>query len=292
MRQTAVQIPSRDGFLLGALLMETEGDAKGVIQLAGGTGIKKEFYFHFASFLCEHNYHVLIFDYRGIGSSRPASLRGFKAFLHEWGQKDMAAVLDWLDEKFPQLKKYLVGHSAGGQQIGFMDNYQKFSKGLLISSATGYWGWLSSPYKYSTLFIWYVLAPLTITTVGYLPASWFKLGEDLPKGIANEWRRWCLSKHYFKNDLESKISPHYFDQVKMPLHFLFPEDDIIATDRTVHSLKSFYPQAATTVEKILLKDYSMKQIGHIGFFSRKSKEKLWGKALTFLESIDNSQINQ
>jgi predicted alpha/beta hydrolase len=283
MRQTAVQIPSRDGFLLGALLMETEGEAKGVVQLSGGTGIKKEFYFHFASYLCDNNYHVLIFDYRGIGSSRPSSLRGFKALNHEWGQKDMPAVLDWLDEKFPRQKKYLIGHSAGGQQIGFMDNHQKLSKGLLISTSTGYWYWLSSPYKYLTLFIWRVLAPLTTSTVGYLPSSWFGLGEDLPKGVANEWRSWCLNKRYFGKYLGNRIPTHYFNQVKMPLHFLYPEDDTIATERTVESMRSFYSQAATSIERVLLKDHGMKQIGHLGFFSRKSKEQLWGKALTFLE---------
>jgi len=30
-------------------------------------------------------------------------------------------------------------------------------------------------------------------------------------------------------------------------------------------------------------DHNLQQIGHLGFFSRKVKDKLWDKALLFLE---------
>jgi predicted alpha/beta hydrolase len=281
---TSIQIPSRDGILLGSLLFEGEGLVKGVIQIAGGTGIKKEFYFHFASYLRDNQYHVILFDYRGIGESRPGSLLDYEANLHDWGQKDMTAVLDWLEKKYPSLPKYLIGHSAGGQQIGFMDNHDKFSKAFLVSTASGYWNWLTSPYKYLTLFIWYILTPITTATIGYLPASWFGLGEDLPKGIANEWRSWCLNSNYLGKDLGSMIQSDYFAEVKIPLHFIYPEDDIIATQRSVMSMQSFYSNALITTEILFLKKYQMKAIGHLGFFSRKAKDKLWSKALIFLES--------
>jgi predicted alpha/beta hydrolase len=282
-QETFHTIPSRDGFLLSAILLEPDNSSKGVILLSGGTGIKKEFYLNFARYVCEQGYVVCLFDYRGIGGSRPVSLRGFNAHNHEWGQKDMAAMLDWLDSKWVALPRFLIGHSAGGQQLGFMNNHHKFSKALLISSSTGYWRWLSSPYKYFTLFVWYVLAPITNNTLGYVPASWFGLGEDLPKGVASEWRSWCLRQNYFADFLGNQIPEHYFHEVKIPVHFVFPEDDTIATDRTVKTLREFYPSAATTTEKILLKDYQLKQVGHLGFFSRKVKDKLWGKAIEFLE---------
>src|SRR5690349_14184972 len=146
-------ISATDGFNLDAILFEPTSP-KACIQVNSATGVKKEFYKNFAEYLASNNYAVVIFDYRGIGKSRPQSLRGFTALNHEWGQKDMAAVLDWLDDRCPSLKKYFVGHSAGGQQMGFMDNHHKISKAISISSSTGYWWWLSSPYKYFTLFVW------------------------------------------------------------------------------------------------------------------------------------------
>jgi predicted alpha/beta hydrolase len=280
------KIPSRDGFILSATLLEPKS-LKGCIQLNSATGVKKEFYLNFAKYLADEGYAVLLFDYRGIGESRPASLKGFKALNHEWGMKDMAATLDWLDNRFPSHKKYFIGHSAGGQQIGFMDNHHKINKAISVSSSTGYWAWLQSPYRYFTLWVWYVLAPIFTSTIGYLPSSWFKLGEDLPKGVANEWRSWCLSKNYFGKYLGKTISQHFFDQVKTPIHFLYPADDTIATDRTVESLKNFYSASPTTIEKIHPVDYGLKKIGHFGFFSRASKETLWPKTIKYFEHSPN-----
>lgn len=285
MSETKIQLPSRDGLLLDALLLESNAKVKGVVQLAGGTGIKKEFYLNFARYLQEQGYHTLLFDYRGIGGSKPQSLCGFKAKNHEWGQKDMAGVLDWLDDRYPSLQKFLVGHSAGGQQLGMMDNHHKFSKALLISSSTGYWKWIASPYKYFTLLVWYGLTPIMLNTVGYLPASWFGLGEDLPKGVAAEWRSWCLNATYFGKYFGTVIQKQFYSEVKIPIHFLYPEDDLIATDKTVASLRGFYTSAKATTEKLILHDHHLQKVGHLGFFSRKSKERLWGKAVTYLADL-------
>jgi predicted alpha/beta hydrolase len=181
------------------------------------------------------------------------------------------------------LPKFLIGHSAGGQQFGFMDNHHRISKAVFISTSTGYWKWLSSPYKYFTLFIWYGLAPTLNTTVGYLPASWFGLGEDLPKGVANEWRNWCLNELYFGKYFGDTIHVNFFNEIKSPIHFIYPEDDTIATDKTVESLKYFYSNAPITTDKIFLKEYKLKQVGHLGFFSRKVREQLWAKAIQALQ---------
>jgi len=285
MNEIKTQIASRDGLLLDSILLESTPSVKGVVLLAGGTGIKKEFYLNFARYLQEQGYHTLVFDYRGIGGSKPKSLRGFEAKNHEWGQKDMAGALDWLDDRYPSLPKFLVGHSAGGQQLGMMDNHHKFSKALLISSSTGYWKWIASPYKYFTLFVWQGLTPLMLNTVGYLPASWFRLGEDLPKGVAAEWRSWCLNATYFGKYFGTVIQKQFYSEVKIPIHFLYPEDDLIATDKTVASLRGFYTSAKTTTEKMILRDHHLQKVGHLGFFSRKSKEQLWGKAVTYLADL-------
>lgn len=284
MTETSCQIASRDGFLLSAILLEPEKgkNGTGAIMLAGGTGIKKEFYLNFARFLVAHGFVVCLFDYRGIGGSRPASLRGFEARNHEWGMRDMAAVLDWLSEKFPDRSLSLIGHSAGGQQLGLMDNHHKLSKALLISSSTGYWKWLASPYRYLTLVIWYGVVPATNALLGFVPASWFGLGEDLPKGVAEEWRSWCLNAGYFGPFLGKSIPMHYFEQISIPLHFVYPEDDTIATDLTVGALQKFYSRAPTTTTKIVLSDYQLEKVGHLGFFSRKVKDTLWPQALTIL----------
>jgi predicted alpha/beta hydrolase len=54
-----------------------------------------------------------------------------------------------------------------------------------------------------------------------------------------------------------------------------------ATNKSVEALKKFYPKATTSMQRLVLKELGMKQIGHFGFFSRKSKEKLWREAPLF-----------
>ncbi|MFZ5973102.1 MAG: alpha/beta fold hydrolase [Bacteroidota bacterium] len=283
MTETPLTLPARDGFLLSALLLAPATEAKGAVLLAGGTGIKKEFYLNYARHVCSHGYAVLLFDYRGIGGSRPSSLRGFEARNFHWGQRDMPAMLDWLAARYPDVPKVLIGHSAGGQQLGFMDNHALLSKALLISSSVGYWNALASPYKYFTLFLWHVVVPITSATVGYVPASWFGLGEDLPKGVARDWRHWCLQPDYYRSYLGTIVPHHYFDSVTLPLHFLFPEDDTIVTDRSVEGLTCFYTSAPITVEKLTLADFGLAKVGHLGYFSRRVKDSLWPKTISFLE---------
>ena len=108
-----VSISATDGFDLAAIVLEPIGEAKATIQIHSGTGIKKEFYLKFAKFWAEQGFVAVVFDYRGIGASRPASLRGFKANTRDWGERDMPGVLNWLHWHYPHLKKF---HQRPGRQ--------------------------------------------------------------------------------------------------------------------------------------------------------------------------------
>lgn len=97
-----VTIPAAiDGYPLAALLLEPASLPQGVVQVHSGTGYKKEFYLKLATYLAEQGWAVVLFDYRGIGGSRPASgLKGFEAYMRWWGQRDMTGVLDWVATAF------------------------------------------------------------------------------------------------------------------------------------------------------------------------------------------------
>ncbi len=70
---------------------------KATIFIAPATGIKRQFYNSFASFLAENDYGVITFDNEGIGGSLNGQLKHSKASIDSWGAKDMSAVYQQLN---------------------------------------------------------------------------------------------------------------------------------------------------------------------------------------------------
>lgn len=190
MKTSKLSIPAQDGFELSAILREPTIQARAIIQINGGTGLPKELYANLATFLTQSGYITITFDCRGIGDSKPLSLKGFNAQIKDWAQLDLPGILGWVAIKYPNQKKIILGHSMGGQMVGLMPNNQLIDQLILISSGTGYWRDMSSPYKYMVAPLWFVVLPLLLPIVGYAPAKRFGQGENLPLGITKDWIRW------------------------------------------------------------------------------------------------------
>ncbi|MBK7081777.1 MAG: alpha/beta fold hydrolase [Betaproteobacteria bacterium] len=131
-----------DKFRLCAhLSVPINSEARDAVALINaGAGIDSRYYERFASYLAEAGIPTLVYDYRGIGRSRPQSMRGFEASVEEWGSKDCAAVLDWLAERFPGARRIVIGHSVGGFLTGFARNGHLIDHMVLVGAHTGYWG--------------------------------------------------------------------------------------------------------------------------------------------------------
>jgi predicted alpha/beta hydrolase len=80
----ALRIAAADGYSLGATLFAPVAP-KGVVVNAA-MGVKRGFYARFGAHLAARGFTVVTYDYRGIGDSRPARLRGLSARLQDWGE--------------------------------------------------------------------------------------------------------------------------------------------------------------------------------------------------------------
>lgn len=272
-----IQIKATDGYNLSATIRKTNRKRKGVIQINCGTGIPQVVYSNFAQHLTDSGYDTLTFDYRGIGTSAPKSLKGFDANLRDWGQKDMTGVFSWINQHYPADKKIVIGHSMGGQQIGFMKNNHAIDQIILIASSTGYWWDMSFPYKVMMPPLWFLFIPITTRTYGYANAKKIRQGQNLPKGVALEWRKWCINPNYFEDDFNKTITPEYFKQVKAPIKSIQIADDPIANKVTANKILKYYDNSEIDVELIKPTDLNVEKIGHTGYFSRKFKDSLWDK---------------
>jgi len=277
-----INIEARDGYVLSATLFEPAASGKGVVQIQGGVGIPQTTYAPLASFLVENGYTVLTFDYRGIGGSAPAQLKGFDATIVDWGKLDMTGVFDWVIKKYPDADKTILGHSIGGQVVGLMDNCDQIDQLIFVACSTGYWRDMSAPDRWAVPLAWYGYVPLAVSLLGYANAKAIGWGENLPKGVVMQWRKWCINTNYFEVDFDTVFAPVYFNQVKAPLHCLYLSDDPVANDVTVRQLMQHYDHAEVTLEKIDPGAAGLKKIGHSGYFLEQSGKSLWPRLLVIL----------
>jgi predicted alpha/beta hydrolase len=127
------------GHALAASVFESRGSDT-VMLVNAATGVPRQFYKYFATYLRDHGWTTVTFDYRGIGGSAPSNLRGFNARMRDWALLDIPAVIDWVSSEFRPRRIFCVGHSFGGQGLGMIERPQRIAAMVGVSAQSGYWG--------------------------------------------------------------------------------------------------------------------------------------------------------
>jgi predicted alpha/beta hydrolase len=264
-----------DGYPLSMRLVSAPSATTGVL-VSSGTGFPKRFYDRFARRLAERGAAVLTYDYRGIGGSRPDDLAAMSMDYTDWGRLDMPAALDVLAEAAPDCPLVHVGHSVGGHFVGFMPNHGLIARHAFVSVGVGWWGAHHRSYNPLELFFWHVYGPYSLRRRGYVRGGGLWAGTDLPRGVFETWRRWCLKEPYFLEELGDRLQPHGFYEVSAPVRSWIFRDDPIATPVAAQALLSAYPRAPSTLILRRPEDYGVRRIGHEGAF-RRGMETLWNE---------------
>lgn len=273
-------IASSDGTQLATRVFEPPGAAQASVVIAAAMGVRQDFYAPFAAWLATQGLRVTTFDYRGVGTSLPASqqgLRGFKADLFDW-VRDYEAVIDQAHAALPDQALYLVGHSLGGQLPGLLNNQNKVQGMLGIAAGSGYWRHTAPALKRKALFFWHVLVPLTTWWFGYFAGRRLGAVGDLPKGVIWQWRRWCLNPTYGAG-AEGETARQGYAAVRFPICSLCMTDDEMMTLKGTQVLLDLYSQAPRQMEQIAPRDFGAGRIGHFGFFRPQFSQTLWPLAL-------------
>lgn len=257
--------------------------ARGVAVLNGGTGFPQTFYFKLAQYLAARGYDALVYDYRGMGASAPPDLAREPARMSDWGLLDMPAALDVAADRAGGMPVVTVGHSIGGQFLGLLRNHRRARVHVQIATSVGYWRWEHAPFRYLAWWFWRVHGPLLLKVKGYVPTGGGWSGLPLPRGVFEEWRRWCLRPEHFGPDLGAYLSGHVFEEIRAPLLSVGFTDDPIATRRTVAALDRYFPNARRESRWIAPRDIGVRRIGHEGFFSSKHRDSLWKMVVDWLD---------
>lgn len=273
-----LNVPARDGFDLAATLFEPDEPTGRVVVINSATAVPRRFYRHFAAALAEAGYTALTYDYRGIGGSRPKSLRGFDARVDDWAMQDMAGVVDWVQEELAPDRIFMVGHSVGGQVAGLLHNADAIDGMVTFSSQSGYWAMQGGEQKLTTCFHVHVTLPLASHVFGYMP--WSKVGsaEDLPKGAALQWARWCRHPQYLLGDPELPLDR--YRRFQAPVLAYSIDDDKWGTARSVDAMMKAYPHLER--RHLRLEGSGVPRLGHFGYF-RPAARPLWSEPIAWLD---------
>ena len=89
---------------------ETLFSTRPVVIINPATSVHSRYYSHFANYLYANGFDVVTYDYRGIGNSRPESLRGFDASWIDWGTQDFEGILRFVATRFRGQPIHVVAH--------------------------------------------------------------------------------------------------------------------------------------------------------------------------------------
>lgn len=257
--------------VIGSYFHVAASDKKGAILLGCAMGITQKYYKGLAEHFCEHGYEVLTFDFRGTGSSGPKHLRGFEANLFDWAE-DIGCALEFLRARNEGISLIFIGHSISSQLLGFTSKNCLVDRVIFLASSTGYWRDGQSS-RWKNLFLLGVVMPFSIKLWGYTNSRFFGQGENYPKGVSLQWRRWCFHPDYLQLDL--RPSNDFFSSFRKKILSIYFTDDPIANKITAAKLLGFYRMTETELVSRSPAELKVKKVGHAGFLSRKMKANLW-----------------
>ncbi|WP_426106706.1 alpha/beta fold hydrolase [Massilia sp. TSP1-1-2] len=276
----ALTLTTADGYPIAATRYPAHGTARAHLVMAGATGVPQGFYRRFAEFASSQGYSVMTLDYRGIGRSRPASLKGFRMDYLDWGRQDLAAAVDAMST--PDLPLYVVGHSYGGHAFGLLPNHDKVAALYTFATGAGWHGWMPPLERLRVLLMWRVIGPLIVRLKGYLAWNWLGMGEDLPIDVYRQWKHWCTFPHYFFQDPKMAHLKAGFASVRSPIMACNALDDLWARPTSRDAFMAGYSNVAVQATDVDPASAGMGPIGHMGYFKQNCLP-LWQGALDWFE---------
>lgn len=254
-----------------------------VVLINPGMGIRQTFYFKYAEYLSDRGYDVITYDFRGIGMSKPESLRGFNASVADWTTKDFTAVTQYILDHFSDSVKILFGHSFGGNSLGLSPMANSYDAYVNIAAPYGYWKYFDRSYQPALLWTFYIVIPLLTAIFGYFPSKVKKLGVNLPKRVVLDWS--VFVKHPDSMlEMANRIG-NYYDTIDKKMLMISFSDDNISPEKAVDVMaEKVYVNAE--VERLHIEADESKPLGHLNFFKERYKDELWAVPVKWIDELD------
>lgn len=224
---------------------------------------------------------MLTYDYRGIGGSAEGAIRAEDCDMRQWGEVDVASLIDAAARRYPGKRLLVVGHTVGGQLFGLADNNELVDAMFAVSAQSGYWKHWSGMPRWRLALLWHLLMPGLVWALSYFPSRRVGFGEDLPGGVAREWARWCRHPDYLVDRKGCPLRQH-FARYRGRIRACVVTDDWMAPRAAVEALLGFFIAAQVEIASLAPADTGVKALGHFGYF-REAGRPAWQQSLEWLQ---------
>lgn len=267
-----------DGTRIAASWYEPDGPPRGAVLLAPAMGVPQSFYAPMAAWLADQGLLALTFDYRGMGRSRLRPLRAEHADIFTWAEQDARAALRALRDRAGEVPLTWIGHSLGGQIVPMVPGIEAVERVVLVASGTGYWRHNAPALRRKVGVFWFGAVPLLTPVFGYFPGARLGMVGDLPRGVIEQWRRWCMHPEYAVG-VEGPEMRSRFAGVRGPLTSISFTDDEMLSERNMEVLFEAFRGAERRWLRIDPREAGLRRVGHFGFFRAAMREPLWVRHL-------------
>ncbi len=255
-------------------------------------GVKRKLYHEFAAFLVEQGISVVLYNYRGMEDGIKALPSDVQCDAEAWGRLDQSAIIDWVKNELEPQKLLTLGHSIGGQLLGFAENFTEIDGLIHVASQKGDYRLWPFKGRLKLMMLWHVLIPL-MSRGQQFNAKKLSLGTyPWPASAAKQWASWGQQKDYlFNAKFGFDLSPWH--QYNKPLLSLGFSDDDMAPPAAIDGLLAEFGSCVGSsvhdnkhiVNRIIdPKSLNLDGIGHFGFFKPKTKQ-LWQDTVIWIQQL-------
>ncbi|QGZ66103.1 alpha/beta hydrolase family protein [Paraburkholderia acidisoli] len=290
----AVTIAAADGFPLRAFVWRHRPcmDAlppRPVVIVNAATSVRCRYYFRFAQWLHENGCDVVVYDYRGIGESRPPDLAQLSASWLDWGERDFEAVLRHVRRTCVGQPIDVVAHSIGGFVIGLAPSNACIRRVFTVGAQYAHWRDYAPRHRLAMLWKWHAVMPLLSALCGYFPARRLGWMEDTPRGVALSWSRSAarFEDSYQRAPIartqqERDALVRRFAGLRAQLLAFSASDDAFGTVPAIERLLRYFVHSDVTHWRVTPQEIGVDSIGHFAFFHSRFEKRLWPLALHWL----------
>jgi len=286
-----------DGYRLAGHCWTAQDTHAPVVVINAATSVRSAYYARFAAYLHLHGFHVITYDYRGIGRSRQGSLKPIKAGWLDWGELDFEAAIGLAKQTFTNSDIYAVGHSVGGLLVGLAPSNHSLSRVFTMGAQHAYWPDYMASSRWQMRLRWHVVMPAITALLGYFPGKRLGWLEDTPAGVVRDWVAPYADffETYRSRHGSHQLTPEQvhvlrsrFTAMTAPTLALGITDDPFGTPAAIDRLLAYFTHSPSTHRRLAPADVGASAVGHFGFFHSRFQDKLWPVALEWLQQGRNS----